>query len=86
VTLPDYQGVGIGMRVAEAVCELHRGQGHRINVTASHPALIAHCQKSRGGRTARVLKTGSGNTARFIHNYRSSSGRAVVSFEYLGGD
>jgi GNAT superfamily N-acetyltransferase len=84
VTLPDYQGVGIGMRVAEAVCDLHRAQGHRINVTASHPAMIAHCQKSPRWRTARVLKTGSGNTARFIHNYRSSSGRAVVSFEYLG--
>jgi GNAT superfamily N-acetyltransferase len=84
VTLPDYQGVGIGMRVAEAVCDVHRAQGHRINVTASHPALIAHCQRSTRWRTARVLKTGSGNTARFVRNYRSSAGRAVVSFEYLG--
>jgi GNAT superfamily N-acetyltransferase len=84
VTLPDYQGVGIGMRVAEAVCELHRNEGHRINVTASHPALIAHCRRSPRWRTARVLKTGSGNTARFIHNYRNSAGRAVVSFEYTG--
>jgi GNAT superfamily N-acetyltransferase len=85
VTLPDYQGVGIGMRVAEAVCDLHRQQGHRINVTASHPALIAHCRKSPRWRTARVLKTGSGKTAAFIPGYRSSTGRAVVSFEYLGG-
>lgn len=84
VTLPDYQGVGIGMRVAEAVCDLHRGQGHRINVTASHPALIAHCQKSPRWRTARILKNGSGNTGRFIQGYRGSTGRAVVSFEYLG--
>ena len=84
VTLPDFQGVGIGMRVAEAVCDLHRAQGHRINVTASHPALIAHCGKSPLWRTARVLKHGSGNTARFVHNYRGSSGRAVVSFEYTG--
>ena len=83
VTLPDYQGVGIGMRVAEAVCELHREQGHRINVTASHPALVAHCRKSPRWRTARVLKTGSGNTSKFIHNYRSSSGRSVVSFEFV---
>ena len=41
VTLPDYQGIGIGMAVAEAVAELHRGEGHRLNVTASHPALLA---------------------------------------------
>jgi len=84
VTLPDYQGVGIGMRVAETVCELHRAQGHRINVTASHPALLAHCRRSARWRTVRVLKAGSGDTSRFIHDYRSSRGRAVVSFEYLG--
>ncbi|REK19160.1 MAG: GNAT family N-acetyltransferase [Planctomycetota bacterium] len=84
VTLPDYQGVGIGTRVAETVCQLHRDAGRRINVTASHPALIAHCRRSPLWRTARVLKTGSGDTRRFVHNYRGSRGRSVVSFEYLG--
>jgi GNAT superfamily N-acetyltransferase len=84
VTLPDYQGIGIGMRVAEAVCEVHREQGHRINVTASHPALVAHCRRSPRWRTVRVMKTGSASTRRFIANYRSSLGRSVVSFEYLG--
>jgi GNAT superfamily N-acetyltransferase len=85
VTLPDYQGIGIGMRVAEAVCELHREWGHRINVTASHPAVLAHCRKSPRWRTARVLAAGSGDVSRFIGNYRSSAGRAVVSFEFVGG-
>jgi GNAT superfamily N-acetyltransferase len=84
VTLPDYQGVGIGMRVAEAVSQLYRDAGVRMNVTASHPALIAHCAKSPLWRTARVLRIGSGDTSRFVHNYRSSAGRSVVSFEYLG--
>ena len=27
VTLPDYQGLGIGMAVAEAVADLHRARG-----------------------------------------------------------
>ena len=40
VTLPDYQGVGIGMAVAEAVAELHVAEGHRVNVTGSHPAIV----------------------------------------------
>ena len=39
VTLPDYQGVGVGMAVMEAVAELHVRDGCRVNVTASHPAL-----------------------------------------------
>ena len=72
VTLPDYQGIGLGMRVAEAVAEIHVEEGLRFNVTASHPALIAHCRKSSKWRTVNVLKTGS----------KQSGGRAVVSFEY----
>jgi GNAT superfamily N-acetyltransferase len=84
VTLPDYQGIGIGMRVAEAVAQLHRDEGVRVNVTASHPSLLAHCQRSPRWRLVRVLKSGSASARRFKGNYRSSAGRAVVSFEYLG--
>ena len=84
VTLPDFQGIGIGMRVAEAVAQLHRDDGVRVNVTASHPALLAHCQRSPRWRLVRMLKSGSASARRFKGNYRSSAGRAVVSFEFLG--
>jgi GNAT superfamily N-acetyltransferase len=84
VTLPDYQGIGIGMAVTESVAELHRGEGHRVNVTASHPALIAHCRRSPRWRAVNVKKTGTPHTDRFIKGYRGSAGRAVVSFEYVG--
>ncbi|NOZ39147.1 MAG: ABC transporter ATP-binding protein [Planctomycetes bacterium] len=85
VTLPDYQGMGIGMRVVAAVASLHRSEGHRINVTSSHPALIRHCRHSTLWRTVNVKKMGSStkNVAR-LSAYRSSKGRAVVSFEYIG--
>ncbi len=83
VTLPDYQGVGIGMQVAEAVADLHRLEGHRLSVTASHPALVAHCRRSKRWRTARVLPHGRRPTTS-IPGYRGSTGRAVVSFEYVG--
>jgi GNAT superfamily N-acetyltransferase len=84
VTLPDYQGIGIGTAVAETVAQLHREDGKRINLTASHPAVIAHCRRSPHWRAVSVKKTGSHNARRFIANYRGSAGRAVVSFEYLG--
>ncbi|MBN1589205.1 MAG: hypothetical protein JW888_06805 [Pirellulales bacterium] len=84
VTLPDFQGIGIGMRLAEAVAGLHVEEGHRVNVTASHPALIAHCRRSRRWRAVGYRKTGSCRSERFIHNYHGSAGRAVVSFEYVG--
>jgi GNAT superfamily N-acetyltransferase len=84
VTLPDFQGIGIGMQVAEAVARVHIEQGHHLHVTASHPALVAHCSRSPHWRARRLMKTGSHNTARFIPNYRSSQGRCVASFEYVG--
>ncbi len=85
VTLPDYQGMGIGMRVVAAVAALHRREGHRINVTSSHPSLISHCRRSSLWKAINVKKTGSSSrNAANLSAYRSSKGRAVVSFEYIG--
>ena len=84
VTLPDYQGIGVGTAVAEAVAEWHVQQGHRVNVTGSHPALLAHCRRSPRWKIVSVKKTGSHGAKQFIKNYRGSMGRAVVSFEYVG--
>ncbi len=85
VTLPDYQGMGIGMRVVAAVADLHRSEGLRINVTSSHPALIQHCRDSAKWKTVNVKKIGSSSRCSAGNGpYRSSAGRAVVSFEYLG--
>jgi len=84
VTLPDYQGIGIGMSALEAVADLHREEGHRVNATASHPMLISHCCRSPRWRAIGVRKQGTPAAKRFIKNYRDSAGRMVVSFEYLG--
>jgi GNAT superfamily N-acetyltransferase len=84
VTLPDYQGIGIGMATAEAVADLHREAGLRLNLTCSHPAVISHCRRSPRWRVVGVKKTGTSTTNTRMNGYRSSAGRAVVSFEYLG--
>jgi len=85
VTLPDFQGLGIGMRAVAAVAELHRAEGFRINVTSSHPSLIRHCKRSPLWKAVTVKKTGTNPSAMTkFPQYRSSAGRAVVSFEYLG--
>lgn len=85
VTLPDFQGIGIGMRVMATVAALHRAEGFRINVTSSHPALIRHCRRSCLWKVVSVKRSGaSRRTSSRYPQYRSSSGRAVVSFEYVG--
>jgi GNAT superfamily N-acetyltransferase len=80
VTLPDYQGIGIGMALTEAVAEIHRGEGHRVNLTASHPAMLAHLRRSPRWRAIGVKKTGSKRSGA----YCGSPGRAVASFEFQG--
>jgi GNAT superfamily N-acetyltransferase len=86
VTLPDFQGIGIGMRTVAAVAELHRAEGHRINVTSSHPALIRHCQHSPLWRAVNVKKTGGSSQRgnKRFPAYRNAAGRAVISFEFIG--
>ncbi|NQT15538.1 MAG: GNAT family N-acetyltransferase [Planctomycetes bacterium] len=84
VTLPDYQGIGIGTCILEAVAQLHREEGHRINCTASHPAMIAHWRKSPRWKVIGVSKRGSAGVKGLVRGYRDSAGRTVVSAEYVG--
>ena len=83
VTLPDYQGLGIGARLTETVAKEQRRRGHRVNITTSHPAMIAYCQRSSRWRTVKVSKVGSGMQRKGAKRFNSSAGRSVVSFEYI---
>ena len=83
VTLPDFQGIGIGSRLLDHVAGIEQSAGKRVNITTSHPAIIAHCRGSppwkaiavrRGPATSRQSKAGK--------VIRSSRGRATVSFEF----
>jgi GNAT superfamily N-acetyltransferase len=87
VTLPDFQGIGIGMRLAEAVAELRQTDGYKVTLTASHPAVIRHCARSPLWRTTGIAKAGRraawpNSAGSREPTARSSAGRAVVSFEY----
>lgn len=84
VTLPDYQGIGIGSAVLDGIAQMYRDEKQRINLTASHPAVIGHCKNSGKWKTVNIMKTGSGRKQRFGSSYKGSAGRAVVSFEYVG--
>lgn len=83
VTLPDYQGLGIGTRLAEAVGDMYLAEGMRFGITAAHPALLAHCRRSPRWRLTRVVRCGSRSHDRKVSNYRGAAGRAVASFELL---
>lgn len=84
VTLPDFQGIGIGSKLLQCVAELHIAGGDRLLITSSHPAVLSHCARSRRWRLRRVYK--HGRRPQRVRNgwYRGSWGRATASFEYVG--
>ncbi|HVX59347.1 MAG TPA: GNAT family N-acetyltransferase [Pirellulales bacterium] len=85
VVLPDYQGIGIGSRLRGAVADLLKAAGYRVTITASHPALIGHLQRSPHWRIACIKRQGSSVHAGAKQGSVTSTGRAVVSAEYVRG-
>lgn len=80
VVLPDFQGVGIGTRMMEAVAEHHARQGDLVSLVARHPAMICHCHRSERWklRSVQGLGCGKGST----EGMATSSGKTVASFIY----
>jgi ABC-type transport system involved in cytochrome c biogenesis ATPase subunit len=87
VTLPDYQGVGIGHAVSGFCASLWKGLGCRACSTTTHPAFVAarlrspHWRLIRAPSLARVHhRTASPPHRRFRH----ATTRLTAGFEYIG--
>ena len=80
VTLPDYQGIGIGSSVLRGMAEMYHEQHLRVAITTSHPAMIAHCKNSPHWRTSNIKQSGHKKDQQ--GPYQGALNRAVVSFEY----
>ena len=83
VTLPEFQGMGIGGKLLDVVAGNEAGRGFRVTITASHPAIIAHCGRSARWRFTDVKKTGSTRQQYGEREIKCSAGRAVASFEFV---
>ena len=81
VVLPDYQGLGIGNRLVEAVAGIHRRQGAKVYATTSHPASIHYRARSPLWRMTRRPSHAS-----LKGNIANSCQRLTASFEYVGSN
>jgi GNAT superfamily N-acetyltransferase len=90
VVLPDYQGVGIGVRFINAVSGIIAAEGFNVNLTTTTPALVGALKRSqdwalvrRGpvkqGDAAKTIGGGFARSAKF-----SSDKRPTFSFNYRG--
>jgi ABC-type ATPase with predicted acetyltransferase domain len=86
VTLPDYQGVGIGKTLLNFVADRYKNQGYRMTIGTSHPAMIQSLLKAKQW----VFRETAGNEGNRGRTKRMKSlrnsvviGRKIAYFEYV---
>src|SRR5262249_12814626 len=83
VTLPDYQGVGIGNALSDFIASLWAGLGYRPISTTTHPAMIQSRLRSPRWRIHRAPSLARGRERRLI-SLRHATTRLTAGFEYIG--
>lgn len=86
VTLPDYQGVGIGNALSDYLSGMWRALDYRVISTTSNPAMVRSRNASQHWsmqRKASRTSAGSDNPLRGLSGSRAS-GRLSSGFEYIG--
>jgi energy-coupling factor transporter ATP-binding protein EcfA2 len=79
VTLPDFQGIGIGNVLSATIAAMWQAIGYRATSTTTHPALIQARLRSRLWRLTRRP-----SLARAGDALRHASFRFTAGFEYVG--
>jgi ABC-type lipoprotein export system ATPase subunit len=85
VTLPDFQGVGIGNKLSAMIASMWTGLGFRATSTTTHPAMIAARVKSglwMMTRSPSMDVTAERNIA-YAH-LKHSTTRLTAGFQYVG--
>lgn len=85
VTMPAYQGLGIGTSVLNPVCNHYTEQGNRMLITTSHPGLMRALNKNQSWRCIRGYSRTTAQTSHNSINAHSSRQRKTATFEFDGG-
>lgn len=80
VTLPDYQGVGIGVKLVTWVADHYAKQGKRVMIVTSTPALIHAFKKAESWRLRSAGRQAASKT--YLMKGTASFGRITTSWEY----
>ena len=85
VTLPDYQGLGLGNILSEFAGEWLDAKGKKFRSVTSHPAMIGHRYRSEAWVMDRAPSrlAPAGNKAKIQTNSNTSIHRLTASFLYI---
>jgi len=83
VVLPDFQGLGLALRLLDVVGAWARTVGYRLLLQSAHPALVRAQAKSPAWRMRHAPRFENRKSANGKTGTRDSF-RRVASFEYIG--
>jgi energy-coupling factor transporter ATP-binding protein EcfA2 len=81
VTLPDYQGVGIGNALADYIAAACRGVNKRAGTSTAHPAMIAARNRSLLWKMTSIPRQHRRDRRA---DFARATNRLTASFEYVG--
>lgn len=86
VILPDYQGLGIGVRFSDAMGQIHLDQGHRYFSRTAHPRMGFYRENSKMWKaTSKNQKLRKDIThENLFNNHYADNKRICFSHEYVG--
>ena len=86
VVLPDFQGMGIGVRFSDMIAEIHLKQGHRYFSRTAHPRMINYRDNSPLWKpTSKHKKLRTDITHKKVYNnHYEDNKRLCGSHEYIG--
>ena len=86
VVLPDYQGMGIGTRISDAIGEIHLADGLRFFSRTAHPRMGYYRENSELWRpTSKNQKLRKDITHdNIFNNHYCDNKRVCFSHEYIG--
>jgi len=91
VVLPDYQGLGIGPRISDAVAQIHINEGKRYFSRTAHPRFGGYRDESPLWRKTSKYKkkrddiaSGKLRGKALYNNYSFDDTRVCFSHEFIG--
>tara|TARA_R110000744_G_scaffold68827_1_gene139926 strand:+ start:13004 stop:14077 length:1074 start_codon:yes stop_codon:yes gene_type:complete len=91
VILPEFQGLGIGARLMDALGDMHVAEGKRFYLKTSHPRLGEYCNRSdawkgtsKNGISRPDYLTNKSTYGGFADGLTKHTERVCYSHEYIG--
>jgi hypothetical protein len=84
--LPDFQGMGIGVRFSDMIAQIHLNEGHRYFSRTAHPRMGEYREKSSLWKPTsknKKLRTDVKHE-NVYNNHFADNKRICYSHEYIG--